>query len=497
MADHPQDENSAPNQADDPARHQGRPPGQGRRGRRGAGRRLPAQDREARPQRRRPVVDLGDRPPRRARHGRQAQPEDAAELEPEGRLRLPELRLARSRRRAQDRRVLRERREGGRRARRRARASRRSSSRSTRSPDLPKQSDLWLDAAGAPHAADGPAARARTTTSRSRGTDAFALIGARAERARVTGRGVVLHLRPRQQRGGVPVPPFARQFGTNNLPDCSNMCHESSGLGLTETIGIGKATVKLEDFEHADSIFVIGQNPGTNHPRMLTELQKAAKQRLQDRQRQPAARDRDDPLQEPAGPARRCWARGRRSRACSCRCAINGDVALLKGIMKEMLEEDRRRGRQGARRTTSSRITRRGSTRFAARPATPRRWDEIVEDERRVARADRARRAAIALASERMICCWAMGITQHSNGVANVQSIVNFALLRGQIGRPGAGLCPVRGHSNVQGDRTVGIWEKMSAAFLERAGQGVQLRAAAQARPRHRRARSRRCTRAR
>ena len=158
---------------------------------------------------------------------------------------------------------------------------------------------------------------------------------------------------------------FARQFGTNNLPDCSNMCHESSGLGLTETIGIGKATVKLDDFAHADSIFVIGQNPGTCHPRMLTELQKAARNGCKIVSVNPLPETGHDPLQEPAGARCRCWARGRRSPCLFLPVRVNGDVALLKGLMKEMLERDRAAGGKllGARlhRATHRRVRRAGA----------------------------------------------------------------------------------------------------------------------------------------
>ena len=174
---------------------------------------------------------------------------------------------------------------------------------------------------------------------------------------------------------------------------------------------------------------------------------------------------------------------------------INGDVALLKGIMKEMLEEDRAHRRQGA----GARLHRSTTPKASRRCARDLRRRELGRHRRRTAACSREliREAAeIAIASERMICCWAMGITQHKNGVANVQSIVNFALLRGQIGRRGAGLCPVRGHSNVQGDRTVGIWEKMSDEFLDGAGQGVRLRAAAKSTASTRCGTIRRCTRA-
>jgi molybdopterin-dependent oxidoreductase alpha subunit len=258
---------------------------------------------------------------------------------------------------------------------------------------------------------------------------------------------------------------FARQFGTNNLPDCSNMCHESSGLGLTQTIGIGKATVTIQDFEHADSIFVIGQNPGTCHPRMLTELQKAARNGCKIVSVNPLPETgmiRFKNPQEPLG----LLGTGTPIACLFLPVRINGDVALLKGIMKEMLEMHR-----GGRPVLARDFIDHQTEGFDAlvKDLDGETWDDIVEASG-VSR-DLIREAAeIAAASERMICCWAMGITQHRNGVANVQTIANFALLRGQIGRRGAGLCPVRGHSNVQGDRTVGIWEKMSPQFLKALG---------------------------
>jgi molybdopterin-dependent oxidoreductase alpha subunit len=263
---------------------------------------------------------------------------------------------------------------------------------------------------------------------------------------------------------------FARQLGTNNLPDCSNMCHESSGAGLTETIGIGKATVKLEDFAHADSIFVIGQNPGTCHPRMLTELQKAARNGCKIVSINPLAETglvRFKNPQEPLG----LLGRGTELACLFLPVRVNGDVALLKGIMKEMLDADRRTGGQVLAHDFIAHHTEKYEDVVADLDATS--WDSVVVGSG-VSRELIRRAADIAIASERMICSWAMGITQHKNGVANVQTIVNFALLRGQIGRRGAGLCPVRGHSNVQGDRTVGIWEKMSDAFIEALGQEFQ-----------------------
>jgi molybdopterin-dependent oxidoreductase alpha subunit len=260
---------------------------------------------------------------------------------------------------------------------------------------------------------------------------------------------------------------FVRQFGTNNLPDCSNMCHESSGLGLTESIGIGKGTVKLSDFDHADSIFIIGQNPGTNHPRMLSALQSAVKNGCKIVSINPMLETGMIRFKHPQKPAD-MLGRGTVIACLSLPVRINGDVAALKGIMKEMLEADDRSGGKVFDRAFIKEKT----TGFDALVADLRAttWDEIVL-ESGISR-DLIRQAAdIAIASERMITCWAMGITQHKNGVANVQTIVNFNLLRGQIGRVGAGVCPVRGHSNVQGDRSMGIWEKMSGPFMTALGR--------------------------
>jgi len=259
---------------------------------------------------------------------------------------------------------------------------------------------------------------------------------------------------------------FARQFGTNNLPDCSNMCHESSGLGLTETIGIGKSTVKIEDFALADSIFIIGQNPGTCHPRMLTELQKAAKNGCKIVSVNPLPETGMIRFKNPQNPLSLLGG-GTQIACLFLPVRVNGDVALFKGLMKDMLDKDRAAGGKLLAHDFIAHHTEGFDALVRDLDATS--W-ETIERGSGVARAQIAEGADIALASERMICCWAMGITQHGSGVDNVKSIVNFALLRGQIGRRGAGVCPVRGHSNVQGDRTVGIWEKMSPAFLKALG---------------------------
>lgn len=255
---------------------------------------------------------------------------------------------------------------------------------------------------------------------------------------------------------------FVRRFGTNNLPDCSNMCHESSGVALGEVIGVGKGTVSLEDFEHADAIFILGQNPGSNHPRMLATLQQAKRRgativsinpldetglkRFRNPQELSGLLTRGTPLADLRLPVR-----------------VNGDVALLKGIMKRMLEAEAA-GRPVLDRDFIEHCTRGFEAFRAALERTS--WEEILR-ESGVERELIDEAAEIAMSASSIICCWAMGLTQHRNAVANIQEIVNFLLLGGNLGRPGAGVCPVRGHSNVQGDRTMGIWERPDPGLLD------------------------------
>lgn len=260
---------------------------------------------------------------------------------------------------------------------------------------------------------------------------------------------------------------FVRLFGTNNLPDCSNMCHESTSIGLRESTGLGKGSVKLEDFDKADSIFIIGQNPGTNHPRMLTTLEKAAKRGCEIVSINPlpeAGLTRFQHPQDPVGILRG----GTAIAKLHLPVRINGDVAVLKGIMKAMLEADDRTGGAVLDHLFLKENTE-GFSEFAVDIAATA-WEDIVGHSG-VPRELIEAAAEIAIRSERMIVCWAMGLTQHKNGVANVQTVANFAFLRGNIGRPGAGLCPVRGHSNVQGDRTMGIWERAPDSFLDALGR--------------------------
>jgi molybdopterin-dependent oxidoreductase alpha subunit len=259
---------------------------------------------------------------------------------------------------------------------------------------------------------------------------------------------------------------FVRQFGTNNLPDCSNMCHESSGWALTETIGAGKGTVTLEDFELAQAIFVIGQNPGTNHPRMLSALDKAKKNGCTIVHINPLPEAGMSTFKHPQDVLG--WLGGGTKLAdLFLQVRINGDVALLKGIMKEVLAADDRSG--GG--VLDQEFIQAHAVGFAgfAKAVRETEWEEIIP-RCGIPRSQITEAAGIFIASERTIFCWAMGLTQHKNAVANIQEIVNLMLLRGQIGKPGAGLCPVRGHSNVQGDRTMGISERPSDTFLDRLG---------------------------
>jgi molybdopterin-dependent oxidoreductase alpha subunit len=255
---------------------------------------------------------------------------------------------------------------------------------------------------------------------------------------------------------------FVRQFGTNNLPDCSNMCHESSGSALGETIGVGKGTVTLADFDRAEAIFVIGQNPGTNHPRMLSALQQAKRNgcRLVHINPLPeVGMTRFKHPQDVLG----MFGSGTALADLFLQVRINGDVALLKGISKAVL------AREGALDTDFIEHYTTGFDEFVASLQTVS-WDDIVAQSG-VAKEQIEHAARIFVESQRTIFCWAMGLTQHRNAVANIQEIVNLMLLRGQVGQPGAGLCPVRGHSNVQGDRTMGIWERPTTAFLDRLGE--------------------------
>jgi molybdopterin-dependent oxidoreductase alpha subunit len=255
---------------------------------------------------------------------------------------------------------------------------------------------------------------------------------------------------------------LVRSFGTNNLPDCSNMCHESSGSALTESIGIGKGSVTVDDVEHADLIIIAGQNPGTNHPRMLSVLEKA--------KANGAKIIAVNPLPE-AGlirfkdPQKVNGVVGQGVSIADefVQIRLGGDMALFAGLGRLLLEADDR--------APGSVIDQAFvDAHCAGFDEYRRRTVEIDLDTVLAAtglqRNQLDRVAAMLMASERTVVCWAMGLTQHTHAVATIGEVTNLLLLRGMIGKPGAGVCPVRGHSNVQGDRTMGIWEQMPEEFL-------------------------------
>lgn len=254
---------------------------------------------------------------------------------------------------------------------------------------------------------------------------------------------------------------FARELGTNNLPDCSNMCHESSGSALTETLGVGKGSVLLEDLYEADLIIVAGQNPGTNHPRMLSALEKAKRGGTRIVTVNPlpeAGMERFKNPQTPSGLA----GSGTVLTDLFLQIRLGGDQALFRALGRLLIEAG------AVDRDFVAEHTHGYQAYEAAALAAD--WDEVL-------RATGLERSAIdellamVLGAKSVVVCWAMGLTQHKHAVPTIREVVNVLLLGGNIGRPGAGVCPVRGHSNVQGDRTMGIYERPSAAFLDALGK--------------------------
>jgi len=256
---------------------------------------------------------------------------------------------------------------------------------------------------------------------------------------------------------------FVREFGTNNLPDCSNMCHESSGVALTESLGIGKGSVTLEDFYKAEVIIILGQNPGTNHPRMLTALQKA--------------KDNGciiisiNPLRETGligfnNPQTVRGALGINSSLTDLflQVKINGDMALLQALEILLLEEEEKNPHTVFDHDFILKHTH--GYRELINHLRKKNLRELL-DQCGIAEAEIKQAAEILKNKKKIIACWAMGLTQHKNAVDSIKEILNLLLLKGSIGKPGAGTCPVRGHSNVQGDRTMGIYEKPSKKLCD------------------------------
>lgn len=261
---------------------------------------------------------------------------------------------------------------------------------------------------------------------------------------------------------------MVRLYGTNNFPDCSNMCHEASGVGLRQSIGVGKGTVLLEDFEKADAIFVIGQNPGTNHPRMLGDLRRAALRGARIVVFNPVREKGLERFSDPQDKLEMIRGGSRKIATNYYQPRLGGDMAAIRGMSRIVLAADDEARAAGLPPVIDHDFIRQHTSGFdawrSAVEATS--WSEI-EDQSGLTREELEEAAHIYMQSDAVIATWAMGITQHRHSVVTVREITNFMLLRGNVGRPGAGLCPVRGHSNVQGDRTVGIDEKAPPALLD------------------------------
>ncbi len=247
---------------------------------------------------------------------------------------------------------------------------------------------------------------------------------------------------------------FIREFGTNNLPDCSNMCHEASGTALTQTLGLGKGSVTLDDLYKAELVMVVGQNPGTNHPRMLSALEKCKENGGQIMCVNPLPEAGLTTFVNPQRPMKLLTG-GTQLTDLYLPVKINGDVAFLKAIMLKMLEKEEAEG---------------GVFDHTFIQEKTADYESFITDLKKYNYEDCVKASGLSFSqveqatemiirNEKIIICWAMGLTQHQNGVDNIREIVNLLLLKGSIGKEGAGTCPVRGHSNVQGDRTMGIWE--------------------------------------
>ena len=254
---------------------------------------------------------------------------------------------------------------------------------------------------------------------------------------------------------------LVRSFGTNNLPDCSNMCHESSGTALSASIGIGKGSVTIDDFPAAEVIVVAGQNPGTNHPRMLSALQKAKQHGARVIAVNPLPETGLLGFRDPQ--TLRGLTTGIDIADDFLQIRLGGDMALFQGLAKLLFEaEDRAPGTVVDRAFVDTH-----TAGFAEYEKQMRAVDlDTVVEATGLTRDDLDRTVGLLAASKSTIICWAMGLTQQRHGVATIEEATNLLLMRGMIGKPGAGVCPVRGHSNVQGDRTMGIWEKMPESFL-------------------------------
>ena len=261
---------------------------------------------------------------------------------------------------------------------------------------------------------------------------------------------------------------FARQFGTNNLPDSSNLCHEPSGMAMREVLGVGKGTCTLEDFQLAKAIFVIGQNPGTNHPRMLAALRSAHQRGCRIVVFNPLRERGLERFTHPQSVTEMLTGRSETLADYYYQLRIGGDIAALKGMMRCLFEADERTRVTGKAPVIDYAFIEEHTQGFAAlrTEVLAESW-ALIEQESGLTRAQISEAAEVYMQADSTIVTWCMGVTHHEYATSTVQMITNLLLLRGNIGRPGAGAVPVRGHSNVQGDRTMGVTTRPGARFLE------------------------------
>lgn len=265
---------------------------------------------------------------------------------------------------------------------------------------------------------------------------------------------------------------FGRMYGTNNFPDCSNLCHEASGVALNEALGIGKGTVVLDDFVYAEAIFVFGQNPGTNHPRMMNSLRKAARAGCKIMTFNNLKEVALERFASPQDPVELLTPSATEISHQYFTPKLGGDMAAIRGICKHIFVLNQQAKAQGNAEILDWDFINQHSQGFSAyqKAVEQSSWQKI-EQQSGLSQNELLQAAKVYINAKTVICTWAMGITQHKHSVATIQEMVNLQLLKGNIGKKGAGLCPVRGHSNVQGNRTVGINEKPKAAFIDALSQ--------------------------
>lgn len=321
--------------------------------------------------------------------------------------------------------------------------------------ELAEQSDFWLNDAGRltePFLLDADATHYRPIS----WDAAFAIIAEELNAAESPDESIFYTSGRASNEAAFLYQLFVRQYGTNNLPDCSNMCHESSGAAMNETIGVGKGTVTLEDIETTDCLLIMGQNPGTNHPRMLTSLEKTVQNGGKIISVNPLF---ETGLRAFSHPQKLKGVLGQATPLASQHLPVrlNGDLAFLKGMLKCVIETD-------AVDQAFIETYTHSYDAFVSELAAIT-WSGITKQSG-LSESEIRKAAETFIQAKDAITCWAMGLTQHYNAVATIREVVNLHLITGKIGRPKSGLCPVRGHSNVQGDRTMGIWEKMPEPFL-------------------------------